>query len=864
MKKLKNVFEFHVFLSLLFFTPIISQSQNFGQFASAIIMDTNVVNPNDGPQGIQDWFCLTQCDPNNPNTIFVNSTELNGANFGNRIQFTNSLQLDGAEIKTFKNPGANVCGIDIYYRFYLSSSTPPTFQTVSVNTVKAECSGGVFTDGLGPCSGNDQKWQVGESFPGSVSPFNIDLTGVCAGTYFLEVYFVIRGSNSSPSACNEQVIINNNGNNFIATYSIESFLTANISAVVPTCAEGVIQLQANAIQKSHPGEVSFAWSGPNNFTNTDQNPFIPAIMEANGIYNCVITDPCGLTFTGTVEVLVNPLPQVPVSGGNLEVCESIPINPITATASNTDGSDIVWYDAPTGGNVVGNPVLSNIGAITYYAEGIFTSTGCISPSRTPVTLTILPAPNVPTSNGDITICETNPIQPITAIATSTTGNQVVWYDAPSGGNVVTNPSLSTIGTVTYYAASQNATSLCESLSRTAVTLSILQAPNAPSGDLTQTFCSSSNPTISNLIASGNNIQWFDSPNSTVALPPSLVLQNNTTYYASQTIDGCESIERLAILVSIQDIISPTFDFPNNLTFCSGDSVPSLPNTSNNGITGTWSPSSINNTQNGSYVFTPNAGSCANAISLQVIITPVENPTFDFGNQLSICQGSVVPSLPTTSNNGITGTWSPSSFNYTQSGNYVFTPSNNCAASFALNVEIIPTFDFEIGWRCSGKKFELFATDFSGNISANQANFSWSFQNTTVGNNQSVLNVTDIIGATRPVGFPLVYQLTVTNNQGCSLTKTYEVTAIYCDIPKGISPNGDGLNDFFDLQLLEVNHLSIFNRWGVKVYEKQNYTKEWVGQSDNGSELPDATYFYHIRFKSGEEKTGWVYVNRESR
>jgi hypothetical protein len=49
-----------------------------------------------------------------------------------------------------------------------------------------------------------------------------------------------------------------------------------------------------------------------------------------------------------------------------------------------------------------------------------------------------------------------------------------------------------------------------------------------------------------------------------------------------------------------------------------------------------------------------------------------------------------------------------------------------------------------------------------------------------------------------------------------------------------------------------------------VYEKQNYSKEWVGQSNNGSELPDATYFYHIRFKSGEEKTGWIYVNREAR
>lgn len=850
MEKFKNDFVIKAFWCFLFFFPIISHGQNFGQFASAIIMDTNVVNPNDGPQGIQDWFCLTQCDPNNPNTIFVNSANLNGANFGNRIQFTNSLQLDGAEIKTFKNPGANVCGIDIYYRFYLSTSTPPPFQMVSVNTVKAECSGGVFTDGLGPCSGSDQKWQVGESFPGSISPFNIDISGVCGGIHFFEVYFIVRGSNTSTSACNEQVVVNNNGNNFIATYNIQSSLTAIISAIVPTCAVGNIQLQASNIQKTHPGNVSFLWTGPNNFQSTDQNPSILANTDVNGTYTCVITDPCGLSYTETVNVLVNPLPQIPVSDGNLEVCESSPINSITATASNTDGSSIVWYDAPIEGNIINNPTLATVGTITYYAEGVFSATGCVSPSRT------------------------------------------------------------------------------------AVTLTITAAPNGPSGPSNQTFCSDNNVTVADLVAIGNSIQWYNSLNSSNALPTSLILQNNNTYYASQTIDGCESIQRLAVFVVIQDIINPIFDFSINSTFCSGASVPSLPTTSNNGIAGTWSPSTINNTQNGTYVFTPNAGSCSNDFILQVNITPVANPAFDFSNNLTFCSGASVPSLPNTSNNGISGTWFPSAIGNTQNGTYVFTPiegscanaftlkvtitplqtpvfnfgnqlsvcqgtiapilptssinsiqgnwspnvvnssqsgtytftpsNNQCSGSFTLNIQIIPTFDFEIGWRCTGKKFELFATDFSGNITASQANFSWTYQNTSVGNNQSVLNVTDLIGASRPIDFPLVYQLTVTNNQGCSVTKTYEVTAIYCDIQKGISPNGDGLNDFFDLQLLEVEHLSIFNRWGVKVYEKHNYTKEWLGQSNNGSELPDATYFYHIRFKSGEEKTGWIYVNRESR
>jgi hypothetical protein len=86
---------------------------------------------------------------------------------------------------------------------------------------------------------------------------------------------------------------------------------------------------------------------------------------------------------------------------------------------------------------------------------------------------------------------------------------------------------------------------------------------------------------------------------------------------------------------------------------------------------------------------------------------------------------------------------------------------------------------------------LFATDFNGNISSNNATFGWSQQNISVGNNQFSLNVTDIIGSTRPIGFPLVYQLTVTNNQGCSVTKTYEVTAIYAISKKEFLLTGMG-------------------------------------------------------------------------
>jgi gliding motility-associated-like protein len=85
------------------------------------------------------------------------------------------------------------------------------------------------------------------------------------------------------------------------------------------------------------------------------------------------------------------------------------------------------------------------------------------------------------------------------------------------------------------------------------------------------------------------------------------------------------------------------------------------------------------------------------------------------------------------------------------------------------------------------------------------------------------------------------------------------------IPKGISPNGDGLNDTFNLTGFNVKQLNIFNRYGSIVYSRTNYQNEWSGQSDKGQELPDGTYYYVIeRNDSSEVKTGWIYINRENK
>lgn len=86
----------------------------------------------------------------------------------------------------------------------------------------------------------------------------------------------------------------------------------------------------------------------------------------------------------------------------------------------------------------------------------------------------------------------------------------------------------------------------------------------------------------------------------------------------------------------------------------------------------------------------------------------------------------------------------------------------------------------------------------------------------------------------------------------------------CIIPQVITPNGDNKNDAFVLDYLNdkygIESIEIFNRWGSKVYEKTDgYTDEWHGQGKSGKVLPPASYFYVIKLKNGEVKTGYVQI-----
>lgn len=74
-------------------------------------------------------------------------------------------------------------------------------------------------------------------------------------------------------------------------------------------------------------------------------------------------------------------------------------------------------------------------------------------------------------------------------------------------------------------------------------------------------------------------------------------------------------------ITVTNSVTPTFSFPTS--FCSGTIAPTLPTISDNGVTGTWNPTTINNLTSASYIFTPTSG-CATPVTINITVTPNPN------------------------------------------------------------------------------------------------------------------------------------------------------------------------------------------------------------------------------------------------
>ena len=571
------------------------------------------------------------------------------------------------------------------------------------------------------------------------------------------------------------------------------------------------------------GQQTVNWSAPSGTFSSSNNlatTYTPSNASAGTtiILTLTITNSCGTQLTDTINVTVTngSVPNFNVTPLNICHGNSVP----TLNTTSPNGITGTWSPA----------VISNTTNGTY----TFTPNAgqCASQVSLNVTITSRTTPDF---SPQITICSGS-TAPILS-NTSPNGISGTWSPA-----IISN---TTNGTYTF---TPN-TGQCA----TSATLQV----NVTTANIVPDF--NVNP-IS--ICNGNTAPILNttSPNGIVGTWAPAIISNTTngTYTFTPNPGQCASSVTLQVNVTSSNIV-PDFNV-NPISICNGSTAPILNTTSPNGIVGTWSPAVISNTTNGTYTFTPNPGQCATAVTLSVTITSRITP--DFATSLSICNGNTPPALNTVSPNGISGTWNPSTIDNSSNGSYVFTPNaGQCANNITLNVTI-ESIQAKITDSCVDGHFTLQVDPVSNSYDPSGVDYTWKNESgQTVGNNENTFDVFSYVSSLGSTSYPIQFSVLVDKN-GCQTTESFTVYNVSCNIPKGISPNGDGSNDEFDLTGFNVRKLEIFNRYGTQVYSRNNYVKEWRGQSDKGDDLPDGTYYYVIYRDGVKTATGWVQINRQ--
>ena len=122
----------------------------------------------------------------------------------------------------------------------------------------------------------------------------------------------------------------------------------------------------------------------------------------------------------------------------------------------------------------------------------------------------------------------------------------------------------------------------------------------------------------------------------------------------------------------------------------------------------------------------------------------------------------------------------------------------------------------------------------------------------------------------PVATPsesTTYLVTGADNVGCSGTDTVIILIstppiLEPEFPNVITPNGDGVNDFFAITNLPDNSkIVIYNRWGAVVFSSDDYQNNWEGKTAAGKNVSDGVYYYVYVPKTGDGGKGLIHLIR---
>lgn len=613
---------------------------------------------------------------------------------------------------------------------------------------------------------------------------------------------------------------------------------AQLTSNSPVCEGQEIQLGVN-------GGASYDWTGPNGFTSKLQNPKIPnATLSASGTYTCAVTGTGGCDTSTSITIVVGdnlkPIPDNPTLAKITGDCKTI-ITTIPTATDNCKGKITAKTTDPLSYNLPGNYT------VTWKYDD---KNGNITTQTQQVEITAQP---LPTWNPSQIFCKINKpkISDITVTATNPK-----WYD--TSGNVITNLSQELVDNTKYY-VTQNSSG-CES-GKTEILIK-LSDPTPPTGIALQDFCSASNPTLKDVVVTGTAIKWYSSLGN--PLSETTALQNAETYYATQTVNGCESTQKLSVKVNVVTNYLSANDFSDR--FCNDTTANfKIINIDN------YRKELITNPQNYTFEIRNSKGEletgdtnlnvgtnifdvkitsslgCFQFVKLDLTLD--EKPKINLPQEAEFCDNVGKP-LDAGYGKDYSYLWSTGESSQTIVANKeqmysvtVTTPAGctNTGSTIVKKAKLA-----EIQNILITNNSAMIIMSFAGDYLYSLDQIDWKSSNKF----ENLENGT--------------YTVFVKTKLGCDLgSKSFTIFSL----SNIFSPNGDGINDTWKISGIENypnSQIKIMDKNGMLVLDRitKGEAFEWNGES-NGRKLPTDNYWYQIKLSDGRILEGYVVIKNRN-
>ena len=650
----------------------------------------------------------------------------------------------------------------------------------------------------------------------------------------------------------------------------------------PVCAGSPLSLTGGPI-----GMKSYLWTGPNGFTSTQRSPVVSgsATLPMSGVYTLTVTNGSDCTGTANTTVEVNAVPAANAGTGGTECDLDFDLN-----ASPSVGTGL-WTVASGPGTAIFTPgptmptarvTVSTYG--TYTFRWTETNGPCISSASVIVNFNQQPVANAG-SGGDA--CTLNFV--LNAVVSAGIGT---WSMSEGTGTAVFSPNANTpsatvivsdYGTKVFRWIVSNG--VCSDTSEVTVNFYQMPVANAGTGgnNCGLEFNLRAVPSIGTgtwTLHSGTGTATFTPDASSFDARVAVSAYGTYVFRWTELNGTCSTNSD----VSVTFIQQPSANAGNGGDECDLDF---MLNAVQGSVAGTWSLVS----GPGSATFSPNANLATARVTVSlpgsydfawteensqctsvdiVRVTFHDKPELNAGSDLLLCKGGNVQL--NASGTGVSFSWTPAaSLSNAAIRNPVASPAQTTTYTVILTDKFhcVNTDDVIVEVReqpiaDAGPDQVL---DFVFDTRLNAA--------TLKQNETGIWSIVESEGSILDPDLPNsrvndlsiednVLLWTVSNGICPESSDTVHIWVNNLIIPSLITPNLDGNNDFFVIKGLETigsTSLTIFNRWGGRVYENDEYDNSWEGNDDKDNPLPDDTYFYVIKPANGKAIKGYLVIRR---